>query len=54
MAAGAVGASAILRGAPGAFDPALGCLLDRLGLLSIEPDLNGLPPATAVLGVGFG
>jgi hypothetical protein len=54
MAAGAVGASAILVAATGAFELLLTCLLDRLGLLRIDPDLNGLPPVAVVLGVGFG
>lgn len=57
MAAGAVGASAILTeelGAPEGAEPALGCLLELLGLLSNDAVLIGLPPTAAVFGVGFG
>lgn len=54
MAAGAVGASAIVAGVTAALDPILGCLLDVLGLRNMEPALNGLPPVVALLGVGFG
>ena len=53
MAAGAVGASAILV-ETGGIDPRLGCLLDTLGRLSIDPDLVVLTPVVAVFCVGFG